>query len=162
MDEYVRAAQRGDPAAMSVVLDHLAHRLGRVCGSIALDRGDDALQETLIVVLRNLGTLREPAALYSWARRIAVREALRLVTGSRDVAVSEFNELAATDVDVSLGVDVRAVLATLTPTHRAVLVLRHVEDLTEEQVADVMDVTVGTVKSRASRAKEAFVARWNQ
>lgn len=162
MEEYVRDAQRGDPAAMSVVLDHLARRLGRVCGAIALDRGDDALQETLLVVLRNLVNLREPAALYSWARRIAVRESLRIVTGSRDLPVAEFTELVSNDIDVPLGTDVRAVLATLSPTHRAVLVLRHVEDLSEEQVADHMGVTVGTVKSRTSRAKEAFVARWNQ
>jgi hypothetical protein len=66
MEDQVLAAQRGDPVAMSLLLEDLAGRLGRVCGAIALDRGDDALQETLIIVMRNLPTLREPRALYGF------------------------------------------------------------------------------------------------
>ncbi len=66
--------------AMSALMRELMPWIGRICGSIALDRGDDAAQETLIIVLRNLPTLREPAALRAWVRRIAVRESVRMAS----------------------------------------------------------------------------------
>src|SRR5688500_7896383 len=78
--DVVRAAQRGDPAAMDELVRALVPYVGRVCGAIALDRGDDAVQETFIAVLRGLRGLREPAALHGWVRRIAVREAVRQAT----------------------------------------------------------------------------------
>ena len=61
MEDQVTAAQRGDPLAMDALLTELAPWVGRLCSAIALSRGEDAMQETLILVLRNLPTLREPA-----------------------------------------------------------------------------------------------------
>src|SRR3954451_6758060 len=85
VEALVRAAQRGDPAAMTALVRELSPYVGRICGAIALDDGDDAMQETMISVLRNLRDLREPAAVRGWVRRIAVREAVR--TARRRVAV---------------------------------------------------------------------------
>lgn len=158
--DQVVAAQRGDPLAMAALLGELAPWVGRICGAIALDKGDDALQETLIVVLKNLPTLREPAALRAWVRRIAVRESLRLVTGRREVPVADIIHAGVATADLDLRADVRAVLETLPVAHRAVLVLRHVEDLSEDETAEVLGVEPGTVKSRGHRARAAFAARW--
>src|SRR3954462_8211093 len=83
VEALVRAAQRGDPAAMSALVRELAPYVGRICGAIALGDGDDAMQETMIAVLKNLPSLREPDALHGWVRRIAVRESMRLVKGRR-------------------------------------------------------------------------------
>jgi RNA polymerase sigma-70 factor (ECF subfamily) len=161
VEELVRRAQRGDAAALEALLRELAPYLGRICGAIALDDGDDALQDALVLVVRHLPTLREPLALRAWARRIAVREARRTANGGRSVPV-DAAELARVPVagDPSRDADVRAVLAGLSPEHRAVLVLRHLEGLSEEEVAGVLDVAPGTVKSRANRAKAAFRDRW--
>jgi len=74
----VRAAQRGDRIAVADLMDALAPYVGRVCGPIALQDGPDAAQEALIAILKNLGGLREPGAIYGWARAIAVREAVRV------------------------------------------------------------------------------------
>jgi RNA polymerase sigma factor (sigma-70 family) len=160
VEERVRAAQRGDPAAMDALLGELEPWLGPICGSIALDRGDDALQETMVIILRNLVTLREPAAMRAWARRIAVRESIRIVRGQREVVMDVVHEVPDELPDIAAAVDVRATLASLPPEHRAVLVLRHLEDLSEAEVADALDVPPGTVKSRLSRAKAAFASRW--
>ncbi len=51
-------------------------------------------------------------------------------------------------------------LASLSPEHRAVLVLRHVDGLSEQEVAEVLDVAAGTVKSRTNRARASFRERW--
>src|SRR5262245_4935451 len=82
-DELVRAAQRGDALALSALVDRLAPFVGRICGPIALEHGEDAAQEALIAVLRDLPSLREPRALFAWARRIAAREAVRHVRRAR-------------------------------------------------------------------------------
>ena len=73
----MRAAQKGDTLAMSALLDGVSPYVGRICGPIALEDGEDAAQEALIAVVRRLGTLREPRALWSWIRVIATREAVR-------------------------------------------------------------------------------------
>ncbi len=147
---------------MNALISDLMPWISRICGSIALDRGDDAAQETLIVVLRNLPTLREPAALRAWVRRIAVRESVRVATRARDVPVSDVSESELPDFDVDDRMDVRQTLNGLPPRQRAVLVLRYLEDLSEEQTAELLGVEPGTVKSRAHRAKQAFEERWRR
>jgi RNA polymerase sigma-70 factor (ECF subfamily) len=66
----------------------------------------------------------------------------------------------APSVDLDLEQDVRATLAALTPEHRAVLVLRDLEGLSEAEAAAALDVPEGTAKSRLARAREAFRQRW--
>lgn len=157
----VRRAQRGDAASLEAVLRDLAPYLGRICGAIALDAGDDALQEAMVAITRNLAALREPAALRGWARRIAVREAVRAARGGRSVPVDPATLDPRTVVpDGTTAVEVRAVLAALPPEQRAVLVLRHLDGLDETEMAEVLGVARGTVKSRLHRARGAFRARW--
>jgi len=150
---------------MDALLTELAPWVGRLCSAIALDRGEDAMQETLIVVLRNIPTLREPAALRAWVRRIAVRQSLRMVGDDRVVLVPDPPEVpAVTDLETTLDttIDVRHALAELSPSKRAVLVLRDLEDLSEQEVADVLGVPEGTVKSGLHRARESFRERWEE
>lgn len=161
MEDQVRAAQGGDPFAMDALLTELAPWVGRLCSSIALDKGDDAMQETLISVLKNLPTLREPAAFRGWVRRIAVREALRAATGDRAIAVAEVPEVAVVP-DFETVVDVRETLTKLSPTRRAVLVLRYLEDLSEHEVADLLGTPEGTVKSGLHRARQSFREQWRE
>ena len=153
--DVVRAAQRGDPAAMDELVRALVPYVGRVCGAIALDRGDDAVQETFIAVLRGLRGLREPAALHGWVRRIAVREAVRQATrDGRTVHAADVDPPAPLpDLDAVL--DVRNALEALRPEHRAVLVLRDLDGLSEADVAELLSVPEGTVKSRLHRARAA-------
>jgi len=66
--------------AMAELLDLLAPYVSRLCGPIALDHGAYAAHEALITIFTQLGQLREPAALFGWARVIAIREAVRVVT----------------------------------------------------------------------------------
>jgi RNA polymerase sigma factor (sigma-70 family) len=162
VEDRVRAAQHGDSMAMNALITELSPWIGRICGSIALDRGDDAMQETLIVMLRSLMTLRDPGALRGWVRRIAVRESLRIATRDRHLPVAEVPERDPPALDLDEPLDVRATLAELPPHQRAVLVLRYLEDLSEEQTAEVLGVEPGTVKSRTHRAKQAFEERWSR
>lgn len=161
--ELVRAAQRGDTLAMNALLDRLAPYVGRICAPIAFASGPDAVQETLIAVFRNLRSLKEPQALRGWVRSIAVREAVR--AAARDMRAVPMDTALADRPDGGddqLAVDVRDQLARLSPEHRAVLVLRELEGLTEEQAARLLEVPKGTVKSRLNRARDSFRKAWSQ
>jgi RNA polymerase sigma factor (sigma-70 family) len=163
--QLVVEAQCGDVLAMSRLMDALAPWIARICGGIALEHADDAAQEALVQVFRDLRGLREPAALRGWARRIAVREAVRHAQRARSEARvhgDDASALAADARDPGVAPDVRAVLAQLAPEQRAILVLRDLEGLSEEEAAAQLGVAKGTVKSRLFRAREAFAKRWSQ
>ena len=157
----MRRAQRGDAGALNELFRELAPYVGRLCASIALDAGEDAAQETFVAAFRNLHSLREPAALYGWVRRIAVRESVRIASRRQTSPMDP--SVLAVEVAVPDGAnaaDVRAVLESLEPVQRAVLVMREVEGLTEEEMATALGIASGTVKSRLHRARAAFRARW--
>ena len=86
---------------MDALVRALAPYVGRICGAIALERGDDAMQETFIAVLRNVRSLREPAALHGWVRRIAVREAVRAAGGRGTPAPAGVEPAPVDPVDVA-------------------------------------------------------------
>lgn len=159
--EIVRRAQRGDAQALELLIGELAPYLGRICGAISLDVGDDALQEAMLIITQKLGTLRDPAAIRGWARRIAVREAVRAANTARPSPADPEMLARVPTIDAgATAVDVRAVLDRLAPEQRAVLVLRHLDGLTEVEMATILGVAPGTVKSRLHRAGAAFRARW--
>jgi len=91
----IRAAQRGDRIAMAGLMDALAPYVGRVCGPIALHEGPDAAQEALIAILKNLRGLRDPGAIYGWARAIAVREAVRVARKAAQAVPAELADVPA-------------------------------------------------------------------
>src|SRR5262249_6315313 len=95
--------------------------VGRLASPIALDDGPDAVQEALIVIFNNTRQLREPAALFGWARAVTVREAVR---GARRAARAQPADLADLPArgDPQLAVDVRDVLERLSADLRSVKV----------------------------------------
>jgi RNA polymerase sigma-70 factor (ECF subfamily) len=155
----VCAAQRGDGLAMAELLDVLAPAVGRWCGPIALHEGEDAAQEALIAILRGLHGLRDPAALFGWARAIAVREAVRVARRAGREQPAELTDVPAPG-DPQLAADVSDVLGRLAPEHRAVLMLRDLEGLDERTAAAMLDIPAGTVKSRLARARASFRKEW--
>jgi RNA polymerase sigma factor (sigma-70 family) len=155
----VRAAQRGDQIAVAELMDALAPYVGRVCGPIALHDGPDAAQEALIAIFKNLRSLREPGAIYGWARAIAVREAVRVARAAARAVAAELADVPARG-DPQLAADVRDVLARLTPEHRAVLVLRDLEGLDEKAASALLNVPAATVRSRLFRARRSFRKAW--
>lgn len=157
----VEGAQRGDALAMDELLGLLAPHVGRICGPVALQDGPDAAQEALIAVFRGIRQLRDPAALFGWVRAIAVREALRVAARRRrQPTVPMDGAEPPAPADLHLASDIADALHRLTPEHRAVLMLRHVEGLSEQEVSDLLGIPVGTVRSRLFRARRSFRSAW--
>jgi RNA polymerase sigma factor (sigma-70 family) len=161
VEDVVRRAQAGDVLAMAALIEELEPYVGGICRSIVSGAaGEDAMQETFVVVLRRLRSLRTPAAVRGWVRRIAVHEALR-VARRRGRVVPEADDAPVREIDVDAALDVRSTLATMTPEQRAILVLRDMDGLSEDEAARVLHVAPGTVKSRLHRARAAFRERWS-
>jgi RNA polymerase sigma factor (sigma-70 family) len=157
----VRAAQRGDRVAQGELMDALIPFLGRLCGPIALQDGTDAVQEAVIAIFRNLGQLRDPAAILGWARAIAVREAVRVARQAARAIPAELADVPAPG-DPQLAADVADVLGRLSPQHRAVLVLRDLDGLDEREAGAMLAIPAATVRTRLLRARRAFRKAWGQ
>lgn len=151
-------AQAGDEQAMNSLLTGLTPYVARICRSITRDDAADATQEALLAVYRGLGTLREPAALYGWVRSVTVREAVR--TAKRSGAETTYSEVDAAQRTNPLdAVHISDVLERLSDAHRQVLTLR-AYGLNEEEMAETLDLPVGTVRSRLHRARRRFQEAW--
>jgi RNA polymerase sigma-70 factor (ECF subfamily) len=155
----VRGAQRGDALAMDELLGILAPYVGRICGPVALQDGADATQEALLAVFRNIRQLKTSSALFGWVRSIAVREAVRVAKQRRWAVVGETEDVPC-ESDAELATDIKDVLLRLSPEHRVVLTLRHIEGLDEQEVSRVLALPVGTVRSRLFRARNSFRSAW--
>lgn len=111
-----------------------------------LHRAEDLVQEALTKVALRWSRLADgnPTA---YALRIIARDNISWWRRRRDVPTDAFH-YAGVSAEPEVALVVRRALARLTPGQRAVLVLRHFEDLTERETAAVLGVSVGTVKSQ--------------
>lgn len=115
-----------------------------------LHRAEDLVQEALTKVAMRWSRLADgnPTA---YALRIIARDNISWWRRRRDVPTDRLHDAGATS-EPEIALVVRDALARLTPHQRAVLVLRHLEDLSERETADVLGVSIGTVKSQNAAA----------
>ncbi len=146
----VLRAQSGDREAFDALLAAIAPPLlryvSRVTGDTVL--AEDVVQETLIAIVRKLGWLQDASLFRAWAYRIASREAFRALKKRR--VADPVGEVATEDVapDPWLRDRLLSSIERLTPAARAVITLHYLEEMPISEVADVLDLGVGTVKSR--------------
>lgn len=144
---WVLRAQCDDHDALELLLESVEpsvrRYLRRVVGP---DEADDVLQEVLILVFRRLKWLANPNLFRPWLFRIASRAAFRHLKKRKHYEEIEIAEdIPAPEPPPS---DVLSNLHDIPPGSRAVLVLHFEEELTLPDVAAVLDIPLGTVKSR--------------
>jgi RNA polymerase sigma factor (sigma-70 family) len=158
--DLVTMAQQGDRDAFET-LAIIAHpRLYRVALGVLGDAGtaDDATQRALIAIWRELPRLRDPNRFEGWSYRLLVRacyaEAKRRPAWLPESAIGDSHQPMAPDAysDIVERDQLERGLRRLSVEHRAVIVLRYMLDMPLDQVADALDVSVGTVASRLNRA----------
>lgn len=165
--ELVRRSREGDPDAFrDLVLRHHP-RIFNLIYNMVRDRddADDLAQEVFIKAFRSLSGFNGDARVYTWLYRIAVNRCLDWLKGrgrhpevplDRVEGGAAFRNTGSADAGVSqqeLGRALEQALLTLPPDHRAVVTLREMDGLSYEEIAEVMDCSVGTVKSRLFRAR---------
>src|SRR5688572_2326678 len=165
-DLTLARAERGDTAAFRALVgcyqDAVFGFLWRMLGARG-DRGlvEDLSQDVFVNVHRALPRFSTagPARLGTWILTIATRIALNALRRHRPPTVpldQRARAVAAPRTDAALALIVRDALDQLSPDHRAVLVLREFHDLDYDEIAGVLGVEVGTVRSRLSRARAAL------
>ena len=159
-------AQGGDREAFSAIAAASYSRLHRVAQNILadLDLADDATQQAIVSMWRNLPRLREPERFDAWSYRILVnacyseaRRTRRWLPGL-DASCDEDATSAAALTGVVHRDQLERGFRRLPVDQRAVVVLHHYLDLPLDAVADVLGIPVGTAHSRLHRAMGALRA----
>lgn len=159
----IAAHLSGDPDAFSSIVRRHADRLWAVALRTTGDPEEaaDAVQDAMISALRYADRYRGDAAVSTWLHRIVVNAALDRMRrrGSRpSVPLGERDLPTGTDQHAATvaRIDVHAALARLPQAQRVALVLVDLEDVPVAEVAQLLGVAEGTVKSRCSRARIAM------
>ncbi len=177
--ELVRRIKKGDKQAFDLLFSRYQHKILNLVSRYLRDQQDveDVTQEAFIKAFRALPRFRGESAFYTWLYRIAINTAKNhLVARSRrppgvDVDVDDAEFMDGTDVlrdsespEAALSRDqlakvINATLSELPDDLRSAVTLREFDGLTYEQIAEIMDCPVGTVRSRIFRAREAIDQR---
>jgi RNA polymerase sigma-70 factor (ECF subfamily) len=179
----VQRAQQGEQRAFEMLVIKYQRRIERLIGRMVRDADlvQDIAQESFIRAYRALPQFRGDSAFYTWLYRIAVNTAKKaLVDLKRDPVIFESamhlpddgDETSSREIEPSDGETPDAVLASkeiaqavnaaieaLSEDLRQAITLREIEGLSYEEIADVMNCPIGTVRSRIFRAREAIAER---
>jgi RNA polymerase sigma-70 factor (ECF subfamily) len=179
----VQRAQAGDVRAFEMLVVKYQRRLERLIGRMVrdVDLVQDIAQESFIRAYRALPQFRGDAAFYTWLYRIAVNTAKKaLVDIQRDPLVFESAQVLSEEGDETsrpgreptdgatpealmasreIASAVNAAVAALSEDLRQAIVLREIEGLSYEEIAEAMNCPIGTVRSRIFRAREAIAER---
>lgn len=164
--ELVERAQRGDESAFAALAVRIGDSLHATAMHILRDSGraEDAAQQAMIDIWRHLPELKDPDRFQAWAYRIVVRAAYaevrhRRLWNLREASVAPERTFAG---DHSASVANRDQLnrgfARLPIDHRAVVVLKHYVGLSNEEIAEALEIPEGTVRSRLHHSIRAMRA----
>jgi RNA polymerase sigma-70 factor (ECF subfamily) len=175
-EKLVRQVQRGDKAAFDLLVRKYQHRVAKLVARFVRDRREveDVTQEAFIKAYRAIGGFRGESAFYTWLYRIAVNTAKNYLEslGRRppatdvDMESAEFidsadglREQATPERQLltdEIAATVNRVIEGLPGDLRTAITLREIEGMSYEEIAEVMDCPIGTVRSRIFRAREAI------
>ena len=162
----VTQAQSGDEEAFASLAVAAGDRLHAVAHRILRDTAlaEDATQQALLAIWRDLPTLRDPARFDAWSYRLLVRacyaEARRTRHWAPNLRLLADDEPGQTDTAASLADrdQLERGFRRLSVDHRAVVVLHHYLDMPLDRVADALGIPVGTARSRLHYAMRALRA----
>ncbi|SHL96162.1 RNA polymerase sigma-70 factor, ECF subfamily [Rhizobacter sp. OV335] len=179
----IERIKRGDVKAFEMLVVKYQRRIERLIGRMVRDTDlvQDIAQETFIRAYRAIPQFRGESAFYTWLYRIAVNAAKKaLVEMKRDPIVTESARASRDDDDETSRVEneltdgetpeallaskeiaatVNASIDALSEDLRQAITLREIEGLSYEEIAEVMNCPIGTVRSRIFRAREAIALK---
>lgn len=166
-EALVELAARGEATSFTILAGRHRVKALRIACGILHNRADaeDAVQNAFVRAYRHLMGFRGTCGFASWLYRIVVNESIRLLRSARvraeDAELDE--DRASTDgADPERALLVRQCLASLPERLRIVLALRGVDELDYAEIASILDLPIGTVRSRLHEARKLFAERWKE
>ena len=175
----VERAQKGDKRAFELLVIKYQRKLGRLLSRMVRDAAEveDITQETFIKAYRALPGFRGESAFYTWLYRIGVNTAKNYLVGrkrqasSSDVQAEDaenyeegdmLRDVATPDAELQtkqIAQAVNSAVDALPEELRVAITLREIEGMSYEEIAQMMECPIGTVRSRIFRAREAIAER---
>jgi RNA polymerase sigma-70 factor (ECF subfamily) len=175
----VESAQKGDKKAFGLLVEKYHRKLGRILTRMVRDQTEveDIVQETFIKAYRALPNFRGDSAFYTWLYRIGINTAKNhlVAMGKRPRNMTEFenedgefeetHQVAEADnpettlLTKEIGITVNAAIESLPEELKVAITLREIEGLSYEEIAELMDCPIGTVRSRIFRARETIAEK---
>lgn len=171
----IQKAQKGDTNAFGTLVASYEKFIFNVACKMFSNSEDasDIAQEALIKAYKNIDKFDFNSSFSTWLYRITVNaciDEMRRRKGRESISIDAEDEesgLAVQIEDTSLGAEerviqnetvseVRAAIDKLSEEHKTVIILRDLQDMTYEQVAQTLDLSIGTVKSRLARARKSL------
>lgn len=164
-------AQLGDRGALEKLLLALQPQLGDHVRAILRDHDHaaDVLQDVLLIICRRLGTVRETRWIRAWAYRIATREAYRSMRRTRrrlEQSITDLPDITNPRIDehevgdAELLSELPAKLATVPAAAQIVLRMHYMSSLTQAEIAESLEIPLGTVKSRLAYGLACLRRTW--
>jgi len=180
-DAWVTRLKAGDEGALREVVEAYSERITSVVSGLMNDRDavDDVVAETFTKAFFRIRNFHGDAGLYTWLYRVAINGAKDhgkkkrrhpalalddIPAGASSVATRDAGPSVERLEDRELRTAVRSAIAELPSKFRCVLVLRELEGLRYEEIAQILDISQGTVESRLFRARRRLqlkLSRWN-
>ena len=156
----VERLQRGDDRALEAFIEATQAMAHRLAYSILQDRDrcQDVLQEVYLTVYQKIGQLENPAALRGWFSQILVNRCRQELRGRRFELLEDHHQSGEVYEQVETRIDVQTAMAALPVDDRTVLTLREVCDLSYADIAENLQLPLGTVRSRIFNARQRLLA----
>jgi len=156
-EKKVKQSIRGDREALLFLLDQEKEKLYRTAYSYVQNKEDalDVFQQTVLLAIESIHQLREPKYFTTWLMKICINVSLSVLQKQKNVILIDELKLHPLSTEIATSdekMDLLDAIYRLDEKYKTVLLLKYYEDLTFEQIAEVLDEPIGTVKSNGKRA----------
>jgi RNA polymerase sigma-70 factor, ECF subfamily len=155
---WIRGAQAGSASDFEALFRSHWPSAWRAAFLVVHDAAaaEDIAQEAFLAAIRHLDRFDRRRPFRPWLHRIVVNRAIDWARARSLRGELELVDVAASPASPDLGTDVVGALGTLTPEHRAVIVLRYLLEYTPGEIASMLDLPRGTVNSRLRRGLDSL------
>ena len=156
--EAVNRAKQGDVDEIGNIIKENMTSLYRIAYSILKNEDEiyDAISSTTIIVFEKISTLKQAEFFKTWITRILINECYKIYNQNKKIVYLENNQNIEQlkHVDTYSEINIKELLKKINKDLRQIVVLYYIEDLSIKDIAKILEIPEGTVKSRLSRARK--------
>ncbi|MFH0731677.1 MAG: sigma-70 family RNA polymerase sigma factor [Candidatus Omnitrophota bacterium] len=166
-DNIIKEASEGNMSAFQSIYDVSSDFVYNLAFRMANNAEDakEITQDVFVNIYKNLKNFQFRSSFKTWAYRIAVNTAINTCkkrTRESGKLVELTDDIAAETKEQPNEALIKSLLAALNPEQRSCIVLRNIEGLSYQEIADTLKININTVRSRLKRAREALVTQFGK